>query len=99
MVDTEGPVEIASSRGDRGKDRKVYLIVREMRRYNVKVTALHETKWFGSEVYRVLGSVVLTSGREKPVQGNTVKKGGGVAIVLTDWEKPAQGDTVKKGVG
>ena len=43
MVDTEGPVEIASSRGDRGKDRKVDLIVGEMRRYNVKVTALQDT--------------------------------------------------------
>ena len=50
MVDTEGPVEIASSRVDKGEDRKVDLIMREMRRYNVKVTALHETKWFGSEV-------------------------------------------------
>ena len=27
MADTEGPVEIVSSRGDRGEDRKVYLIV------------------------------------------------------------------------
>ena len=51
MVDIEGPVEIASSRGDREEDRKVDLIMREMRRYNVKVTALQETKWFGSEVY------------------------------------------------
>ena len=50
MVDTEGPVEIASSRGDRGQDRKVDLIMREMRRYNMKVTAPQETKWFGSEV-------------------------------------------------
>ena len=85
MVDTEGLVEIASSRGDREEDWKVDLIVREMMRYNVKVTALQETKWFGSEVYRVAGSVVLTSGREKPAQGDTVKKGEGVAILLTDW--------------
>ena len=39
MVDTGGPVEIGSSRGDWGEDRKVDLILREMRRYNVKVTA------------------------------------------------------------
>ena len=82
---TEGPVEIASSRGDKGEDRKIDLIVREMRQYNVKVTALQETKWFGSEVNQVAGSVVLTSGRKKPAQGDTVKKGEGVAIVLTDW--------------
>ena len=43
----------------------------------MKVTALQETKWFGSEVYRLTGSVVLTSGREKPAQGDTVKKGEG----------------------
>ena len=43
----------------------------------MKVTALQETKWFGSEVNRVAGSVVLTSGREKPVQGDTVKMGKG----------------------
>ena len=83
MVDTEGQ-EIANSRGDRGKTG-IDLIVREMRRYNVKVTALQETKWFGSEVYRVAGSVVLTSGSEKPAQGDTVKRGEGVAIVLTGW--------------
>ena len=52
----------------------------------MKVTALQETKWFGSEVYRVEGSVVLTSGREKPAQGDTAKRSEGVAIVLTDWE-------------
>ena len=55
----------------------------------MKVTALQETKWFGSEVYRVAVSVVLTSGREKPAQGDTVKKEKGVAIVLTDWATDA----------
>ena len=30
----------------------------------MKVTALLKTKWFRSEVYRVAGSAVLTSGRE-----------------------------------
>ena len=35
MKDTEGPVEIASSRGDRGEDRKVVLIVRGIRRYTM----------------------------------------------------------------
>ena len=84
MVDTEGPVEIVSSRGDWREDRKVDMIVREMWRYNVKMTALQKTKWFGSEVYRVTRSVVLTSGKEKPAQEDTVKSGEGVAIVLTD---------------
>ena len=51
----------------------------------MKVTALLETKWFGSKVYGVARSVVLTSGKEKPAQGDTVKRGERVAIVLIDW--------------
>ena len=43
----------------------------------MKVTALQETKWFGSEVYRVAGNVVLTSGREKPAHGDTGRGGKG----------------------
>ena len=39
MVDTEGSVAIASTRknGQRGEDRKVDMVVGELRRYNVKV--------------------------------------------------------------
>ena len=51
MVDTEGPIEVASRWGQRGEDRKVDLIEMELKRYDVKVAALQETKWFGSEVY------------------------------------------------
>ena len=47
MVDTEGPIEIPS-RGQRGKERKVDWIVREMKQCDVKVVGLQETKWFGS---------------------------------------------------
>ena len=51
MVDTEGTVAIASRRQDgvRGEERKVDLIVREMKRYKVKVVGLQETKWFGCD--------------------------------------------------
>ena len=50
MVDTEGSVAIASTmkNGQRGEDRKVDLVVGELRRYNVKVAGLQETKWFDS---------------------------------------------------
>ena len=42
MVDTEGSVAIASRRqdGQRGEERKVDLVVRELKRYNVKVHGL-----------------------------------------------------------
>ena len=44
MVDTEGPVEVASQRNDcqRGEDRKIDQIVLELRRYNVSVGTLQE---------------------------------------------------------
>lgn len=87
MVDTEGTVAIASRRqdGQRGEERKVDLIVREMKRYNVKVVGLQETKWFGCDVYDVAGSVVLASGRPLPDEGSSFQRGEGVAIVLLDW--------------
>ena len=70
MVDTKGSVAIASTRmnGQRGEDTKVDLVVEELRRYNVKVAGLQETKWFGCDVYEVMGSVVLTSGRSMPAR-------------------------------
>ena len=82
MVDTEGPIEVASRCGQRGEDRKVDLIEMELKRYDMKVAALQETKWFGSEVYQVGGSVVLTAGRERPSEGDDMQRGEGVAIVL-----------------
>ena len=42
---------------------------RELKRYNVKVAGLQETKWFGNDVYDVSGAAVLTSGRKTPSVG------------------------------
>ena len=68
IIDTIGCIEIASGRqdGQKGEDRKVDLIVDELRRYKIKVAGLQETKWFGSEAYNIAGSIVLTSGQNKP---------------------------------
>ena len=41
MVDNEGPVAIVSRR-QRGENRKVDLIVTEVKRYNVKVIGLQQ---------------------------------------------------------
>ena len=82
MVDTEGLIEVASRWGQRGKDRKVDLIEMKLKRYDVKVAALQETKWFGRGVYQVGGSVVLTARRERPSKGDGIQRGEGVAIVL-----------------
>ena len=53
MMDTDGQVEVASVKADgqRGKQRKVDLIMNEMKRYGMKVAALQKTKWFGCELY------------------------------------------------
>ena len=45
------------------------------------MAALQETKWFGSEVYRVGSSVVLTAVRDVPEAGQPKHGGEGVAIV------------------
>ena len=82
MVDTDRPIEIASESAGRGEARMVDQVVHELGRYGVVVGALQETKWFGREVYDVNDSVVLTSGRSTPAQGETIQRGGGVALVL-----------------
>ena len=37
MVDTEGPIAVASRGGERGEHRKVDLIEMELKRYDVKM--------------------------------------------------------------
>ena len=61
------------SEPDNAEDRKVDRFISEFRRYDIEVGGLQETKWFGSNVYRVGGSVVLTSGRKIPI-GDAVKQ-------------------------
>ena len=59
------------------------MVISEQARYVIVVGALQETKWFGNEVYEVADSVVLTSGRRTPMQGDISSRGEGVA-----WKKP-----------
>ena len=78
----EGPIEVASQWNERGEDRKVDLVVGELARYDVVIGALQETKWFGCGTYKVSDSIVLTSGRRTPGEGECVQRGDGVALVL-----------------
>ena len=85
-MDNEGSVETAriSSEVSESEDRRIDLVIRELDHYNIKVAALQETKWFGSNIYSVGKSVVLSTGREV-LQGNQHKqRGEGVAIVLSE---------------
>ena len=60
------------------------MVVRELARYDVVAGALQETKWFGCGTYEVGDSMVLTSGRSAPREGQTVQRGEGVALVLRE---------------
>ena len=84
MVDTEGPVEVASqaSSNQRGEMQKVEQTVFELTRYGVSMGALQETKWFGDAVYEVNGGVLLAAGRPTLANGVTIQRGEGIALVL-----------------
>ena len=84
-MDAEGPIETARQRKGavQAEDRRADLVVRELHRYNIRIAALQETKWFGSGLYHVGDSVILTSGRKIPSDGEPVQRGEGVALVLS----------------
>ena len=85
LVDNEGSIETArlSSEPAEPEDRRIDLVIKELCKYNIKVAALQETKWFGKAVYNVGESVVLAAGREVPQGDQPRLRGEGVAIVLT----------------
>ena len=85
LLDSEGPVETARQGRDtaQGEDRRIDQVVMELNRYNVKIAALQETKWFGNAMYRVGESIVVAAGRPVPKPGETLQRGEGVAIVLS----------------
>ena len=47
-------------------DRKLDLLVKELKRYGVSVAAIQETKWFESDVWETQGYTFLHSGRPLP---------------------------------
>ena len=60
------------------------------------VTELQETKWFGSKIYKVGKSVILSSGRDVPKEGGSRQRGEGVAIAMSGpavsaWRQPVEG--------
>ena len=91
VLDVEGSVETARQGREvsYSEDRKIDRVVGEMQRYKVYIGALQETKWFGSESYKVGDSIVLTSGRPTPQPGQSGQRGEGVALVLSGPAKDA----------
>ena len=64
-------------------ERKVDQVLSELDRYGVVVAGLQETKWFGSKIYKVVKSVILSSGWDVPKAGGSRQRGEGVAIVMS----------------
>ena len=80
-------METASARSSRQQtvteDRRIDIVVDELSRLKIEVAGLQETRWFGREVYSVGDSIVLSSGRPVPQEGESLPRGEGVAIVLS----------------
>ena len=87
LLNDFGPMETASARSSRQQtvteDRRIDIVVDELSRLKIEVAGLQETRWFGREVYSVGDSIVLSSGRPVPQEGESLRRGEGVAIVLS----------------
>lgn len=98
LVNVSGPIETAfvrqeysnfknsnltiSKKNKNIDDRRIDIVVNELKRLRIEVAGLQETRWFGEAVYSVQDSVVLSSGRKLPQKGEKFIRGEGVAIVL-----------------
>ena len=65
-------------------DRKLDLLVSELRRYGVSVAAIQETKWFGKDVWQADRHTFLHSGRPLPKDGEPAVRNEGVGILLDE---------------
>ena len=82
LVESEGSVATASTRRGVQVDRKVNLLVEELRRFEISITGISKMKWFGQDVYEVDGFVLVHTGRPIPADGEPVQRNGGVGILL-----------------
>ena len=83
-MESVGPIETGVTRSSgRGVvfERKASLMVQELQKYQLSVTGISETKWFGQSVYEVDGYTILHSGRQVPDEG-PLQRGESVGIVL-----------------
>eukprot|EP00117_Sycon_ciliatum_P000293 scpid101516/ scgid6415/ len=63
-------------------DRRIDVVVGKLKRLDIEVAGLQETRWFGEEVYSVGDSAVLSSGRRLPSGDGSFLRGEGIAVVL-----------------
>ena len=68
--------------GTQTVDRKLDLLVWELKRYGVSVAGIQETKWFGNDVWVADGYTLLHSGRPLPSENDRAVRNEGVGNVL-----------------
>ena len=72
LVEAEGLVTTALIRRGVSVDCKINFLVEELRCFEMSITGVSETKWFGQGVYDVDGFVMVHSGRPVPGDGDLV---------------------------
>ena len=71
--------------GKPGKiDRKIDLLMGELRKYGVSVAGIQETKWFGKDVWPVGRYTFLHSGHPLPGDQERASRNEGVGIALDE---------------
>ena len=70
-------------------DRKINLLVRELRCFDISIAGISETKWFGEGVYEVDGFVLAHSGRPVPADGELVQRNERRVGTLIHFSVPA----------
>ena len=88
LVEDQGDPKIARKRpstilSDTVVYRKFEFLTAELKRFNVAVAAIQETKWFGSDVWSSSGFTMLHSGRDLPrAEDESARRNEGVGLVL-----------------
>ena len=80
LVEAEGSVATVSVRGGVQVDRKMNFVVDELCHFDMSITGIIESKWFGQGVYDVDDFVMIHSG--KPLRSGDVLRNEGVGIVM-----------------
>ena len=82
LLESEGPVQTASTRHQVADDKKIYRIIQIFKRLGLEIVCLQETYWLDKNVYNIDGAVLISSGRPSPGEGESCRRGEGVAILL-----------------
>jgi len=82
LVKAEGSVVTASVREEVQVDRKINILVDELCRFDMSITGISESKWFGQGVYEVDGFILVHSGKPLPSGDDPVLRNEGVCIVM-----------------